>query len=443
MPKELPSIHDSKIAIIGLGYVGLPLAVQISKYRNESTHKCGEIFGFDKSYKRINELSNGVDVTAQINDSNQQFLKTIKFSSNKNNLKEIDIFLISVPTPVNSINQPDLSALTDATKTVAESLGGNKSFKKKVIIFESTVYPGVTEDICIPIIEKNSSLKLGEDFVVCYSPERVNPGDPVNKLENIQKIVSSSDKNSEKWIENFYKSFILAGVHLAPSIKVAEAAKVVENIQRDLNIALVNELAILFEKMNLSTIEILDAASTKFNFHRYSPGLVGGHCIGVDPYYLTFKAEELGYHPQVILSGRRINDCMGKWIANLGVKNVIKNGFNGKSIKVAIYGFTYKSNCPDIRNTKVYDIFQELKDYGCDVDVTDPYAELDDVLIKYGIKLKKEEDLLDNYHLRIVAVEHNQYKEKPDSFWQNSDNTLAIVIDVKGILPKFKGLIRI
>jgi len=195
--------------------------------------------------------------------------------------------------------------------------------------------------------------------------------------------------------------------------------------------------------MNLSTIEILDAASTKFNFHRYSPGLVGGHCIGVDPYYLTFKAEELGYHPQVILSGRRINDGMGKWIANLGVKNVIKNGFNGKSIKVAIYGFTYKSNCPDIRNTKVYDIFQELKDYGCDVDVTDPYAELDDVFIKYGIKLKKEEDLLDNYHLRIVAVEHNQYKEKPDSFWQNSDNTLAIVIDVKGILPKFKGLIRI
>ncbi len=443
MPKELPSIHDSKIAIIGLGYVGLPLAVQISKYRNESTHKCGEIFGFDKSYKRINELSNGVDVTSQINDSNQQFLKTIKFSSNKNNLKEIDIFLISVPTPVNSINQPDLSALTDATKTVAESLVGNKSFKKKVIIFESTVYPGVTEDICIPIIENNSSLKLGEDFVVCYSPERVNPGDPVNKLENIQKIVSSSDKNSEKWIENFYKSFILAGVHLAPSIKVAEAAKVVENIQRDLNIALVNELAILFEKMNLSTIEILDAASTKFNFHRYSPGLVGGHCIGVDPYYLTFKAEELGYHPQVILSGRRINDGMGKWIANLGVKNVIKNGFNGKSIKVAIYGFTYKSNCPDIRNTKVYDIFQELKDYGCDVDVTDPYAELDDVFIKYGIKLKKEEDLLDNYHLRIVAVEHNQYKEKPDSFWQNSDNTLAIVIDVKGILPKFKGLIRI
>ena len=443
MPKELPSIHDSKIAIIGLGYVGLPLAVQISKYRNESTHKCGEIFGFDKSYKRINELSNGVDVTSQINDSNQQFIKTIKFSSNKNNLKEIDIFLISVPTPVNSINQPDLSALTDATKTVAESLVGNKSFKKKVIIFESTVYPGVTEDICIPIIENNSSLKLGEDFVVCYSPERVNPGDPVNKLENIQKIVSSSDKNSEKWIENFYKSFILAGVHLAPSIKVAEAAKVVENIQRDLNIALVNELAILFEKMNLSTIEILDAASTKFNFHRYSPGLVGGHCIGVDPYYLTFKAEELGYHPQVILSGRRINDGMGKWIANLGVKNVIKNGFNGKSIKVAIYGFTYKSNCPDIRNTKVYDIFQELKDYGCDVDVTDPYAELDDVFIKYGIKLKKEEDLLDNYHLRIVAVEHNQYKEKPDSFWQNSDNTLAIVIDVKGILPKFKGLIRI
>ena len=440
--KKLPSINKSNVAVIGLGYVGLPLAVQITKYRKNLPDICGDIIGFDKSIKRIKELSEGNDITSEIDKDSHEFLKYIKFSNNKDDLKEVNIFLVSVPTPVNSINQPDLTALKNATLTISESLIFNNN-RKKVIIFESTVYPGVTEDICVPIIEKNSGLKIGKDFIVCYSPERVNPGDPINRLENIVKIVSSSDKDSEDWIKEFYKTFILAGVHLAPCIKVAEAAKVVENIQRDLNIAIVNELSIIFEKMNLSTSEILNAASTKFNFHKYSPGLVGGHCIGVDPYYLTYKAEELGYHPQVILSGRRINDGMGKWIANLGIKKVLKKGLDNSKIRAVIYGFTYKSNCPDIRNTKVYDIYKELKDFGCEVDITDPYADIEDTYLKYRISLKKEEDLSEDYHLKVVAVGHNQYKNKPVSFWNNRNKNNPIVIDVKGILPEFKGLVRI
>ena len=412
--------RTSVLGIIGLGYVGLPLAVEFGKKY--------KVIGFDINEKRIEELKKGVDKTQEVSEKELQKTDKLCFTSNLNDLQKAEIFIVTVPSPVDSFNRPDLSQLLKASKTVGKLLK-----KGNIVIYESTVYPGCTEEDCVPLLEKFSGLKFNKDFFCGYSPERINPGDKEHRVNTIKKIVSGSTPEIAQAVKSLYSEIISAGIHQAPSIKVAEAAKVIENAQRDINIAFVNELAMLFDLMDIDTHDVLEAAATKWNFLPFYPGLVGGHCIGVDPYYLTHKAVQFGYNPEIILAGRRINDGMGAFVANKLIKQMIKKGFQINNSNVLILGITFKENCPDCRNSRVIDIINELKEYGCNVDVFDPWADKNEVRHEYNLNLMKQQKEInfDKYSGVVLAVAHSEFKEL-DFFLMKKKG--AILFDVKGIL---------
>lgn len=429
---------QEKISLVGLGYVGMPIAVAFAKVVN--------VIGFDVNNKKIDLYKSGIDPTKEVGD-NVIKNTSVEFTSDEKRLMEAKFHIVAVPTPVNNDHTPDLTPIESASRTLGRNLT-----KGSIVVYESTVYPGVTEDICIPILEKESGLKCGIDFKVGYSPERINPGDKVHRLETIIKIVSGMDDATLDTVANVYGLVVEAGVHRAENIRVAEAAKVIENSQRDINIAFMNELSIIFNKMGIDTKAVLNAAGTKWNFLKFTPGLVGGHCIGVDPYYLTYKAEQLGYHSQIILSGRKINDDMGKYVAENTVKQMIKGDKQIKGATVAILGLTFKENCPDVRNTKVIDIINELKEYGINVIINDPEADKKEVLKYYDIELCNLEDIHD-VDAVILAVSHKEYENltmnKIKRFYNNTFsklNELAISKDwenssYKNVLIDVKGTI--
>lgn len=417
--------REEKISLIGLGYVGLPIAVAFAKK--------AEVIGFDISKEKIELYKSGIDSTKEVGD--EEIRKTtVDFTADEERIKEAKFHIVAVPTPVNSDHTPDLSPVESASRLVAKNLTPGS-----IVVFESTVYPGVTEEICIPILEKISGLKCGEDFKVGYSPERINPGDKVHRLETIVKVVAGMDEESLDIIAKVYELVVDAGVHRAESIKVAEAAKVIENSQRDINIAFMNELSIIFNKMGIDTKAVLEAAGTKWNFLNFVPGLVGGHCIGVDPYYLTYKAEQLGYHSQVILAGRRINDDMGRYVVENLVKKLIKADISVKDAKVAILGFTFKENCPDTRNTKVIDIVHELADYGIVPMIADPIADEEEAKHEYGISFDSIDEIKDMDAV-VIAVAHDEFlnitQQDLDKFYKDVSNQNKVLIDVKGLLDR-------
>lgn len=391
------SHENAKIAIIGLGYVGLPLAVEFGKRR--------DVLGFDINQARIAELQSGKDSTLEVEPENLAAAKQLSYSCNIEDLKSCTIFIVTVPTPVDQVNRPDLTPLQKASHTVGSALK-----KGDIVIYESTVYPGATEEVCVPVLEKVSGLKFNVDFFAGYSPERINPGDKVNTLTKIKKITSGSTPEIAAVVDSLYASIITAGTHKATSIKVAEAAKVIENTQRDLNIALVNELSVIFDRIGIDTVDVLEAAGSKWNFLPFRPGLVGGHCIGVDPYYLTHKAEEVGYHPQVILAGRRINDNMARYVARNTIKHMLKNGIDVPRAKVGVLGITFKENCPDIRNSKVTDLIKEFEAWGTEVVVADPWADAEEVKHEYGVELGTI-DANNPVDSLVVAVGHHEFRE--------------------------------
>jgi len=410
--------QDLKIAIIGLGYVGLPLAVEFSKKY--------QVFGFDINSERIEELILGIDKTLETSKEQLKSTINLKYTCNIDDLKLCNIFIVTVPTPIDHFKKPELGPLLKASQMIGEVLK-----KGDIVIYESTVYPGCTEEDCVPILEKFSGLKYNREFFCGYSPERINPGDKVNTLTKIMKVTSGSTPNVAIKVNNLYKSIIIAGTHLAPSIKVAEASKAIENAQRDVNISFVNELALIFDRMGIDTHDVLEAAGTKWNFLKYQPGLVGGHCIGVDPYYLAHKAESLGYYPQIILSGRRVNDMMGMFVANKVIKLMIQNGINVKGANVLILGITFKENCPDTRNSKVIDIIKELDQFGAIIDVYDPYADAKSVKKEYNVdligKIKKKYDSV------ILAVSHKEFLEID---FQMIINTSGVLFDTKAFIDR-------
>ena len=413
---------EEKLSLVGLGYVGMPIAVAFAKKV--------DVVGFDLNEKKIELYKSGIDPTNEVGDDAIKNT-SVEFTADETKLKEAKFHIVAVPTPVNDDHTPDLSPVEGAS----EILGRNLT-KGSIVVFESTVYPGVTEDVCIPILERESGLKCGVDFKIGYSPERINPGDKVHRLETIMKIVSGMDEESLDVIAKVYELVVEAGVHRAESIKVAEAAKVIENSQRDINIAFMNELSIIFNKMGIDTQSVLKAAGTKWNFLNFYPGLVGGHCIGVDPYYLTYKAEMMGYHSQIILSGRRINDDMGKYVAENIVKKLISADKNVKNAKVAILGFTFKENCPDTRNTKIIDIVNELGEYGITPIIADPQADADEAERLYGIKFADIADIKDADAV-VLAVAHDCFKELGmDNIDKLYGEGEKIMIDIKGLLNR-------
>jgi UDP-N-acetyl-D-galactosamine dehydrogenase len=421
------SILNSKIAIIGLGYVGLPLAHAFSaKY---------EVVGFDIAKWRIDELTNGHDRTKELSDEqvNECLKNGMKFTLNVDDIKDCNIYVITVPTPIDKHKKPDLTPLIKASETVGRVLK-----KDDIVIYESTVYPGATEEDCVPVLEKFSGLKFNEDFFCGYSPERINPGDKEHTVTKILKVTSGSTLEIGKKVDALYASIILAGTHLAPTIKVAEAAKVIENSQRDINIAFVNELAMIFNRLGIDTNAVLEAAGTKWNFLPFKPGLVGGHCIGVDPYYLTHKAQEVGYNPEIILAGRRLNDNMGIYVANQVIKLMIKKGHKIEGANVLVLGITFKENCPDIRNSRVIDVIRELQDFGCNVAVSDPQADAQEVKHEYGLELIDSEKLrVDNYDALVLAVAHEEFKQLNAKL--SSVDSRLVVFDIKSILKDADG----
>lgn len=409
---------DDTIAIVGLGYVGLPLAVEFGKHL--------DTIGFDINKSRIDELFRGIDRTLEVDEAELKSATRISYTSTLDGIKNANIFIVTVPTPVDEYKTPDLTPLQSASKSVGSVLK-----KGDIVIYESTVYPGCTEEICVPILEEVSGLIFNKDFFCGYSPERINPGDKKHRLPNIKKITSGSTPEIADRIDKLYRQIIVAGTHKASSIKVAEAAKVIENSQRDLNIAFVNELSLIFEKIGIDTHEVLEAASTKWNFLPFKPGLVGGHCIGVDPYYLTYKAESLGHHPQVILAGRRINDNMSIYVANKIIKLMSRNGLPVNKSRILVLGITFKENCPDIRNSKVPDVIKELKSFGAEVEIYDPHADANEVGHEYGLELTKQ--LGRGYQAIVLAVGHDEFLQLD---WRALRGDSAIVYDVKGFLDK-------
>lgn len=414
-------IQNKKIAIIGLGYVGLPLAVEFGKLF--------DVVGFDTNAKRIEELKNGYDKTLEVNKEDFVLSKHLKCSNEILDISNCQVFIVTVPTPIDIANRPDLTALIRASETVGKVLKQGDT-----VIYESTVYPGATEEVCVPVLEKVSGLKFNSDFYCGYSPERINPGDKVNTLVTIKKITSGSTPEIADEVDELYNAIVKAGTFRASSIKVAEAAKVIENSQRDLNIAFVNELSLIFERIGIDTLDVLEAASSKWNFLPFRPGMVGGHCIGVDPYYLTHKAEEVGYNPQVILAGRRINDNMAKYAARSIIKRMVKNGIEISKSKVTVMGITFKENCPDIRNSKVFDLIKELKDWNINVTVYDPWADKEEVEKEYGISLvdKLEDGIADSV---ILAVNHAIFRVMPIS-----DIKKHCKLNVDPVLGDLKGI---
>lgn len=419
----MENLLQKKIAVIGLGYVGLPLVVEFGK-------KFSKVVGFDINETRIAELQKGIDKTGEVEKEELEKVlnKGVKFTFNHHELEDSDIYILTVPTPVDRYKNPDLTFVRGASLLVSKYLKpGN------IVILESTVFPGCTEEVCVPILEEGSGLKVNRDFFVGYSPERINPGDKKHRLPNIVKITSGSTPEAAEEIDKLYRTIITAGTFKASSIKVAEAAKVIENAQRDLNIAFVNELALIFDRLGIDTLEVLDAAATKWNFMKFTPGLVGGHCIGVDPYYLTYKAREVNYHPDIILGGRRLNDNMGIFVGNKVVKLLIKKGYTVKDSRVLVLGITFKENCPDTRNTKVIDIIKELEEFGVKVDVYDPYADPEDVKRHYNLELIPEVDL-EKYDGVVVAVAHDKFRTLQPEIEKLKGR--KVIYDVKGLFPK-------
>jgi UDP-N-acetyl-D-galactosamine dehydrogenase len=407
-----------KIAIIGLGYVGLPLAIALGEHY--------EVIGFDINSKRVQELQNGFDRTGEATKQQIQSSKGLQFSDTLNTIASCTFYIVTVPTPIDQFKAPDLQPLLKASAMLGKLLK-----KGDIVVYESTVYPGCTEEDCVPVLEAHSGLQFNTDFFCGYSPERINPGDKINTLATIKKVTSGSTPEIAQQINEVYARIITAGTFMASSIRVAEASKAIENAQRDVNISFVNELALIFDRMGIDTQEVLAAASTKWNFLPYKPGLVGGHCIGVDPYYLAHKAQALGYHPQVILSGRRVNDTMGLFIANKTVKLMIQKGITVKGAKALVLGITFKENCPDIRNTRVVDIIDELQQFGMQVDVYDPHANADEVAEEYGITLCST--IGSNYSAIIVCVAHQEFKTLD---YKNSIASPAVIFDTKAIWDK-------
>ncbi|WP_338769281.1 nucleotide sugar dehydrogenase [Bernardetia sp. ABR2-2B] len=414
-----------KLAIIGLGYVGLPLAVEFGK--KYST------IGFDINENRIEELKQGYDRTLEVDTEGLKKSKKLSFTTSLEKLAEATIYIVTVPTPVDLYKKPDLTPILSASKTVGKVLK-----KGDIVVYESTVYPGCTEEDCVPILEKQSGLKFNQDFFCGYSPERINPGDKEHTIAKIKKVVSGSTPKIAEELNALYGSIITAGTHLASSIKVAEASKVIENAQRDLNIAFVNELALIFDKMNIDTLEVLEAAGTKWNFLPFKPGLVGGHCIGVDPYYLTYKAESLGYHPEVILAGRRINDTMGVFVAAKVVKLMIQRSSSVKGARILVLGITFKENCPDIRNSRVIDVIREFQDFGANVEVYDPWADAAEVKHEYNLDLIKEPT--QKYDAVVLAVSHKEFESLD---FDNIKHEKTVIYDIKGKFDKSKVTARL
>ena len=417
------NLNHKKICLVGLGYVGLPLAVAFSgKF---------QVVGFDISDNRIQELKNGHDKTLEIEDDLLQSVKSnITYTTNIQDAQDCNIYIVTVPTPIDSTNRPDLTPLIESSKEVGLVLN-----KDDIVIYESTVYPGVTEDICVPELERSSGLIFNKDFFCGYSPERINPGDKEHTVTKILKVTSGSTPEIAKKVDELYRQVITAGTYLASSIKVAEASKVIENTQRDVNIALINELALIFDQMGIDTNEVIDAAATKWNFIKLTPGLVGGHCIGIDPYYLTFKAEEVGYKPDLILAARQINNGMSKYIADQTIKEMIKAGKTINSSKVLILGVTFKEDCPDMRNTKVVDIIEELKDFGVNVDVYDPWVDHDSEKdwYKHGV-IDNPLESDKQYDAIVVAVSHKQFKAYTEDDYKLLSNGEGVIIDIKNIV---------
>jgi UDP-N-acetyl-D-galactosamine dehydrogenase len=414
----LSEVSTKRIAIIGLGYVGLPLAIEFGKQYN--------VIGFDINIERIKQLRKRKDVTLQISDAEFEESARLIFSADKASISDSNVFIITVPTPIDNYKKPDLGPLLSASRVVGSVLK-----KGDIVIYESTVYPGCTEEDCVPVLEKVSGLRYNVDFFCGYSPERINPGDKVNTLTKIRKVTSGSTPEVATLVDELYKSIIEAGTYLASGIRVAEASKAIENAQRDVNISFVNELALIFDRMGIDTTEVLEAASTKWNFLKYKPGLVGGHCIGVDPYYLAYKAESLGYYPQVILSGRRINDMMGVFVANKLIKLLIKKGHKIEGSRVLILGITFKENCADIRNTRVVDVFNELRDFGIRVDIYDPWASAEEVFDEYGISLVNEPT--GKYEGILLAVSHEEFQKI--NIGDFKEDT-SVIFDLKSVLPR-------
>ncbi|MGE4465995.1 Vi polysaccharide biosynthesis UDP-N-acetylglucosamine C-6 dehydrogenase TviB [Sphaerochaeta sp.] len=419
-----------KIAVIGLGYVGLPLAVEFSKKY--------EVTGFDIKTARIEELKGFKDSTLELSSEQLREVvgKGLSITSNLENMRQCNFFIVTVPTPIDSHKRPDLTPLIKASETVGKVLK-----KGDIVVYESTVYPGATEEDCVPVLEEFSGLKFNSDFFCGYSPERINPGDKEHTVSKIMKVTSGSTPEAAEAIDNVYKSIITAGTYKAESIKVAEAAKVIENTQRDVNIAFVNELAIMFNKMGIDTTSVLKAAATKWNFLPFKPGLVGGHCIGVDPYYLSHKAQELGYNPEIILAGRRLNDNMGVYIANQVIKLMIKKEHRINGAKVLVMGITFKENCPDIRNSKVIDVIRELQDFGCSVDIFDPWADKDEVLHEYGEKCLSNITDFSLYSAIVLAVAHKQFKQYEFEIAdiRVKSDISTVIYDIKGIFDTCDG----
>ena len=444
-----PSFENCTIAIVGLGYVGLPLAIEFSRtnYCLKSKIKLSrKVIGFDINKKRIEELRQNFDKTLEVTEEELKNLENINFTNDIKSLVKADVFIITVPTPIDESKIPYLGHLKSASKMVGEVLrirkGKSKLSPIPFVIYESTVYPGATEEICIPEIEDASSLTASLDFNYGYSPERINPGDSELKLTNIVKLTSGNSKISSEWIDKLYSSIVKAGTFRTESIKIAEAAKVIENTQRDLNIALVNEFSLIFSKMNIDTLDVLEAASTKWNFLKFYPGIVGGHCIGVDPYYLTYKSQMIGYYPEVLLSGRRINDSMGEKIVEKLVINMIKNSIDINGQDLLILGLTFKENCPDIRNTGVLSITKKAIEFGFKIDIIDPYVEPEEVANLVDVKVNKDFINKKRYSAVIVAVGHDKFKKMEFKDWENLLKEKYFIFDLKGIVSRDLNVIR-
>lgn len=416
------ALENVKLCIIGLGYVGLPLAVEFSKKY--------PTIGFDLNSSRVSELRSGVDSTFEVSSAELKESQQLDFTTDAQAISACNVYIVAVPTPIDAAKRPDFKPLEGASRTVAEVLE-----KGDVVVFESTVYPGATEEVCVPLLEKGSGLRYNKDFFCGYSPERINPGDKLHRLPSIVKITSGSTPTTALFVDQLYKSIITAGTFMASSIKVAEAAKVIENTQRDVNIALINELALIFDKLDINTREVLAAAGTKWNFLPFHPGLVGGHCIGVDPYYLTHKAQEVGYHPNMILAGRRLNDNMGNYIATTVIKKMVKKGIDTANSRILVMGLTFKENCPDLRNTRVIDIISEFAEYGITVDVYDPWVQSDEAFREYRINLV--EHLRDNtYSGIVIAVAHRQFAEMTIVQLRRLCKDNSVIYDVKSLFPR-------
>lgn len=423
------SLESVKLAVIGLGYVGLPLAVEFGKKRS--------VVGFDINLTRIQALQAGHDSTLEVSDAELAEARSLAFSNSLEDLRACNAFIVTVPTPIDEHRQPDLTPLIKASETIGKVLK-----RGDIVIYESTVYPGATEEDCVPVLERVSGLTFNVDFFAGYSPERINPGDKEHRVTTIRKVTSGSTPEVAELVDAIYRDIITAGTHKAPSIKVAEAAKVIENTQRDVNIALINELALIFNKMGIDTEDVLKAAGTKWNFLPFRPGLVGGHCIGVDPYYLTHKAQSIGYHPEIILAGRRLNDSMGAYVANQLVKALLKRRIHVDGAKVLIMGLTFKENCPDLRNTKVVDIINELREYNIGVDVYDPWADATEAQHEYGL-MPVQQPVSGQYDGIIIAVAHHQFKEMGEATIRHYGKPQHILYDLKYILPKSASDIRL